>query len=100
MTVTGSPPVKRVKDKTLPKGKTVVEEEGSSPSRTSVTRTIYGKDGERLRTETWNTSYRGETKLVRVGTKTKKPPKTDPTAPGTSPKPPSEEDATPTSTRP
>jgi vancomycin resistance protein YoaR len=100
MTVTGSPPVKRVKDKTLPKGKTVVEEEGSSPSRTSVTRTIYGKDGELLRTETWNTSYRGETKLVRVGTKTKKPPKTDPTAPGTSPKPPSEEDATPTSTRP
>jgi vancomycin resistance protein YoaR len=73
MTVTGSAPVERVKDPSLPKGRTVVEEEGSSPSRTSVTRTIYGADGELLRSETWNTSYKGETRIIRVGTKPKEP---------------------------
>ena len=67
--VTGRVPVERVDDPTLPKGKTVVEEEGSSPTRTSVTRTIYAADGELIRTETWNTSYKGETRIVRVGTK-------------------------------
>ena len=71
--ITGSAPVKRVKDSSLPKGKTVVEEEGSVPSRTSVTRSIYGADGQLIRTETWNTSYKGETRIVRVGTKAKKP---------------------------
>lgn len=71
MTVTGSAPVKRIKDPTLPKGSTVVDEEGSSPSRTSVERTIYGADGKLIRTETWNTSYKGETRVIRVGTKPK-----------------------------
>jgi vancomycin resistance protein YoaR len=84
MTVTGSAPVERVNDPTLPKGRTVVEEAGSVPSRTSVTRTIYAEDGELLRTETWNTSYKGETRVVRVGTKPKKPAvKKEPTPPGT-----------------
>jgi vancomycin resistance protein YoaR len=73
MTITGSAPVERVRDPTLPKGTTVVEAEGSVPSRTSVTRTIYATDGELLRTETWNTSYKGETRVVRVGTKPKEP---------------------------
>jgi vancomycin resistance protein YoaR len=86
MTVTGSPPVRRVKDATLPVGTQVVEEEGSSPSRTSVTRTVYGADGELLRTETWNTSYRGETRVVRIGTKPKPEPKPKrPKAPATPP---------------
>ena len=80
MTITGRAPVERVKDPTLRQGATVVEEEGSSPSRTSVTRTIYDADGKLLRTETWNTSYKGETRLVRVGTKPKKPPATEPAA--------------------
>jgi len=75
-TMTGAVPVKRVKDPTLAKGKTVVESEGSQPSRTVVTRTIYGGDGTLLRTETWTTSYRGETRVVRLGTKRPaKPPK-------------------------
>jgi vancomycin resistance protein YoaR len=69
MSVTGSPPVKRVKDPALPKGQTLVEAAGSSPSRTSVTRTVYGSDGGVIREETWNTSYEGETRIVRVGTK-------------------------------
>jgi vancomycin resistance protein YoaR len=98
MTVTGSPPVKRVKDPTLAKGKTVVEEDGSSPSRTSVTRTIYGADGEELRTETWNTSYAGETRIIRVGTKAPADPEAK--KPGKAPKTPSDEGATPPTTRP
>jgi vancomycin resistance protein YoaR len=76
--VTGPAPVKRVKDASLLVGTSVVEEEGSSPTRTSVTRTIYGEDGELLRSETWNTSYRGETRIVRIGTKPKAEPKPPP----------------------
>lgn len=88
-TITGSAPVKRVKDPTLPKGKTKVEEEGTAPSRTSVTRSIYGEDGNLIRTETWNTSYKGETRIIRVGTKAKKPVEGDPkVAPGENTKPP------------
>ncbi len=72
--VTGPPPVRRVKDPTLAKGKTVVEEPGSSSSATSVKRTVYRENGSVLYAETWNTSYRGESKLVRVGTKKPKTP--------------------------
>jgi vancomycin resistance protein YoaR len=99
MTVTGPVPVKRVKDRKLLKGKTEVEEEGSAPSRTSVTRTVYGAEGELIRTETWNTSYKGEIRIVRVGTKPKKPAE----KPGDSPEstaPPSGDRATPGSPQP
>jgi vancomycin resistance protein YoaR len=71
MRITGRVPVKRIKDRRLAKGKKVVEEEGVPPSSTSVTRTIYGEDGGLIRTETWNTSYKAEARIVRVGTKTK-----------------------------
>jgi hypothetical protein len=91
-----------VKDPTLLVGTTVVEEEGSSPSRTSVRRTIYGAEGDLLRSETWNTSYRGETRVVRVGTKPKEPPKKPkPKAGGQEPAPPTTGDeTTPPPTRP
>ena len=69
LVVTGSPPREIVKDPRLPKAKRIVEQEGSSPSRTSATREIYGSDGKLLRSETWKTSYEGETRIVRVGTK-------------------------------
>jgi vancomycin resistance protein YoaR len=78
MTTTGSAPVTRVDDPKLAKGKTVVDEPGSSPSRTTVTRTIYAANGTLLREETWNTSYKGETRIVRVGTKVAKPKKQPP----------------------
>jgi len=93
--VTGSAPVKRVKDRTIPVGKTVVEAEGSLPSTTSVTRTIYDADGKLIDEETWNTSYKGETRIVRVGTKPKAPKK-----PADMPKPPALEGATSPSTPP
>jgi vancomycin resistance protein YoaR len=73
MAVTGSAPERSVKDRTLPVGETVVEESGSSPSRTTVTRTIYGPDGTLIDEETWNTSYKGETRVIRVGTKKPEP---------------------------
>ena len=92
ITVTGRVPVKRVKDRTLAKGKTVVEEEGSAPSRTSVTRTIYRSDGNVIRTETWNTSYKGETRIIRVGTKAPKGKAVPPA--GKKAKPPSDSGAT------
>jgi vancomycin resistance protein YoaR len=99
MAITGSAPVERVKDPTLPKGRTVVEEEGSSPSRTSVTRTIYGEDGELIREETWNTSYKGETRIVRVGTKVKEP-AVPAKGPKDTTKPPADDQAVPPVTQP
>jgi vancomycin resistance protein YoaR len=82
--VTGAVPVQRIKDKSIPIGERVVEEEGTRPSRTSVTRTVYSSDGSLISEETWNTSYKGETRVVRVGTKPK------PKAKGPEPKVPKE----------
>ncbi|MGH3133705.1 MAG: VanW family protein, partial [Gaiellaceae bacterium] len=99
--VTGPVAVKRVKDRTLVAGKTMIEEEGSQPSATSVTRTVYRPDGAVLREETWNTSYKGETRVVRVGTKPKpKAPEKEapakPTEPAAdAPTPPADDGATP-----
>jgi vancomycin resistance protein YoaR len=98
MEVTGKAPVERIEDPTLLKGKTVVEERGTVPTRTSVTRTIYAADGTLLRTETWTTSYKGETRVVRVGTKEKVPPtKPPPAVPGEKAPPPPGDDAPPPS---
>jgi vancomycin resistance protein YoaR len=87
--VSGAPPVRRVRDATLPKGTTVIEEYGTSPSRTSVTRTVYSENGRQLRSETWDTSYRGETRVVRIGTKVEEPePPKPPKKPAEEPTPP------------
>ena len=75
LVVTGRIPVERVKDPTLQKGQTVVEEEGAPPSRTSATRTIYAADGTLLDEETWTTSYEAQDKVVRIGTKVVAKPK-------------------------
>jgi vancomycin resistance protein YoaR len=73
LVVTGPVPVERIEDPTLAKGKTVVDEEGAAPTRTSATREIYAADGELIRSETWRTSYEGEKRVVRVGTKVAEP---------------------------
>ena len=75
LVVTGRVPVERTKDPTLPKGERVVEEEGAPPTRTSATRTIYSANGKLIDTETWTTSYEGEDRVVRIGTKVVLPPK-------------------------
>ena len=92
MEITGPVVVEREDDPTLALGSTVVEEAGTPPSATSVTRTIYDRNGTELRSETWNTSYKSHARIVRVGTKAPKPPKLpakDPKAqPGDAPKTP------------
>ncbi len=70
---TGAVPVKLVKDPTLPKGKKVIEESGSAPLATSVTRRVYDEKGKLLYDNTWYSSYVGEKQVVRVGTKKPKP---------------------------
>jgi vancomycin resistance protein YoaR len=74
--LTGPARVRRVKDPQLLKGKTAVVEAGTPASATSVKRTVYDERGKVLYDETWNTSYRGEYRVIRVGTK--KPPKPKP----------------------
>lgn len=104
--VTGPAPVRRVPDPTLEKGKTVVEEEGSPSRATSVDRTVYDAQGKVLHDETWSTSYRGEYRIIRVGTKPPPEPKPEPKPdekplPGDRPKPgdpPKEEEAKPPAT--
>jgi len=88
--------VERVKDPTLAKGKTVKEEEGAAPTRTSASREVYSADGELIRSETWSTSYDGEERIVRVGTKAA-PKKTKPVS---TVKPPAKTSATPPATQP
>ncbi len=72
-------PIKRVPDPTMLKGKKVVEEAGAPPTSVVVKRTVYNRDGSVLYDETWRTNYRGEKRVIRVGTKKKaeeKPPTT------------------------
>ena len=78
LVATGGPPLKKVKDPTLLKGKTVVEESGSPSLSTSVERTVYGPDGKELYDDVFRSHYVAEAKVVRVGTK--KPPKEKPAA--------------------
>ena len=75
---TGPAPIRRVPDPELLKGQIEVEEPGSPARATTVTRTVYDEDGNVLHDETWNTSYRGEYKVVRVGTKKPPEPKPEP----------------------
>lgn len=105
LVVTGAIPVQRVKDPTLAKGTTVIDEEGAAPSRASATRTIFSSDGTQIRSETWNTSYESQKRIVRVGTKASEP-KSKPKKPdakaseGEATTPPAGAGATPPKTRP
>ena len=81
MKVTGPARLRTTPDPTLEVGTEVVEEEGSEARATSVTRTVYDAGGSVLHDETWNTSYRGEYRIVRVGTKPKPAPKPKPKDP-------------------
>ena len=86
--VTGPAPVRRIPDPELLKGRTEIEEEGSPARATSVTRTVYDEQGNVLHDETWNTSYRGEYRIIRVGTKLPPEPEAEPKPePKTKPKP-------------
>jgi vancomycin resistance protein YoaR len=71
--VTGPPPVQRIKDPTLPKGKQVIVDPGSPSLATSVRRRVYAAGGKLLYDNVWYSSYRGTPEVIRVGTKKPKP---------------------------
>jgi len=75
----GSPPVTWRKDPTLTKGRRVVYASGSPSLATSVHRRVYDSKGDLLHDNVWFSSYRGEKKIVLVGTKPK--PKEKPAKP-------------------
>lgn len=84
---TGPVPIEKVEDPTLPKGKRVIDpgQTFAPPRATSIRRTVYDKAGTVLYDSVWYSTYRGEAKVVRVGTKPKaKPGKATPgvTSPG------------------
>ena len=83
LVVTGPPPVRKIKDPTLFVGETEVEEPGSSSLKTSNTRKVYGADGKLLFDTTFYSSYRGEMRVVRVGTKPRPKDQTDTSSTGT-----------------
>jgi vancomycin resistance protein YoaR len=76
LVVRGAWPVERIFDPELPKGERVVEEYGEPPRSVVVTRKVYLPSGELLYDETWSTYYRGEKRIVHIGTKAPEPPPT------------------------
>jgi vancomycin resistance protein YoaR len=83
LVVTGGPPTKKVKDPTLEKGKTVVDDPGAPSLSTQVERKVYAPGGKLLYDDLFHSSYVASAKVVRVGTKKPPPAKTDTTGTGT-----------------
>ncbi|MDQ4082341.1 MAG: VanW family protein, partial [Actinomycetota bacterium] len=69
LVVTGPAPLRTIRDPSLNVGTTVIEEEGSPSTAVTVKRTVIGARGRVLYRETWRTAYRGELRVVRVGTR-------------------------------
>jgi vancomycin resistance protein YoaR len=85
--VEGKVPWKRIDDDTMFRGEKVVEQWGSPPRSTSVTRRVYAPDGTLLYDTTWRSYYIGEPTIARLGTKVRpkpeKPAKAEKPKPGT-----------------
>jgi vancomycin resistance protein YoaR len=77
---TGPAPIKRVPDPTLFNGVAVLEDSGEPSRSTSVRRLVYLPSGKLLYDNTWYSSYRGEDRIIRVGTK-ERPKKKGPSGP-------------------
>jgi vancomycin resistance protein YoaR len=71
LVVTGPAPTKKVPDPTLFKGEKVVDATGEPSRSTSVRRKVFSASGKLLSDAVFYSSYRGEPKVVRVGTKPK-----------------------------
>ena len=69
LVATGAAPLKRVPDPSMYVGTTYVEESGEPSRSTSVERKVYTASGALLYDNTWYSSYRGEDRVVHVGTK-------------------------------
>ena len=85
--VDGKVPWERIDDDTMFKGQKVVEQWGSPPRSTSVTRRVYTPDGTLLYDTTWRSYYVGEPTVVRLGTepRPKAEPKKEKVKPATAP---------------
>ena len=77
--VRGAPPVEQVEDPSLAQGERVIESYGAPPRSITVTRRVYLSSGRLLYDESWYTYYRGEKRIVHIGTKAPPPPTTTPT---------------------
>lgn len=69
-------PVSKTVDPSLRPGETVVDQAGVPAQATSVERKVYSASGALLSDQTWSSSYRAVSELVRVGPKEKKTPAT------------------------
>jgi vancomycin resistance protein YoaR len=67
----GTVPTTWRKDPALTKGTRVVTSEGSPARSTSVHRLVYAPNGDLLYDNTWSSYYRGEKRVIMVGTKPK-----------------------------
>ena len=65
--VVAAPPVEKTVDATLKPGEVVVDDPGVPAQSTSVERKVYSPKGALLSDQTWYSSYRAESKVVRVG---------------------------------
>jgi vancomycin resistance protein YoaR len=74
LTVAGPVPVRETSDSNLLIGQTAVDEAGSPALETSVERKVYDRKGRLMYDNTWSSHYRGEYRIVRVGTKKPPPP--------------------------
>jgi vancomycin resistance protein YoaR len=95
--VTGPAPVRRVPDPTMFVGTTALMEGGEPSRSTSVRRRVFDASGKALYDHTWYSSYRGEARVIKYGTKPrpkpeekkkKKPPPPPPPPPPADPPPP------------
>ena len=69
LTVSGPVPVRTTTDAALLIGRTVVDVAGSPALETSVERKVYDRGGKLLYDDHWSSHYRGEYRIVRVGSK-------------------------------
>ena len=69
LVVSGATPVKKVRDPSLFVGQQELEESGSPPRKTSVHRLVYNASGKLLHDTVFYSSYVGEPRVIRVGTK-------------------------------
>jgi vancomycin resistance protein YoaR len=69
LVVSGVTPVKKVRDPSLFVGQQELEESGSPPRKTSVHRLVYSATGKLLHDTVFYSSYVGEPRVIRVGTR-------------------------------
>jgi vancomycin resistance protein YoaR len=88
LVITGPVPEKRVPDPNMLVGSTVVEESGEPSRSTSVRRRVFDSSGKALYDHTWYSSYRGEKRVIRYGTKPRPKPEPKPPKKPKQPPPP------------